>query len=547
MEIKAQEISKNYGSLTILDEISFVIERGQKVGLVGFNGTGKSTLLKIIAGLIEPDSGTISFRKGLVIGYMPQDTSLATDETIEDYLRKVSGIAEIEEEMETSAEAMAEYERRDGYSFYARMETILAGFGLGRIDTGKSVNTLSSGQKSKVFMAGILLKDADILLLDEPTNNLDIPALIWLENFLVRNEMACMVVSHDRLFLDRVVRKIFEIDWRTRKLSITNGSYSEYLERKRKERERQKTDYEAQQEEVGRLKESARSKRISAEQGSRYQGTDNDKFLRGFKRDQAAGSAKSAKAIEKRIEQIPLIEKPVERDAFRIHIKPHAKEGSKDVVLKDVICGYPNNGFRIGPISLEIPYGNRTTILGLNGSGKTTLLKTVDGELSPISGEVRIGNGIVAGNLMQEHDNLPRGSSIKDFLAKKGGLRDQEIFSLAKKFGFSAGEINKEISGLSPGERSRLLFALFSSLSVNFLILDEPTNHLDLEALEALEEMVANYQGTVILVSHDRYFLKRFRSTDTYLMIDNQLKWQKDIETYIAQAEREAKRLVDKL
>ena len=544
MEIKADKIHKAYGTITVLDDISFSLERGQKVGLIGYNGTGKTTLLKILAGLVEPDSGEVTVRKGAVIGYMPQDTSLVSDETIRDYARRVSGIAELEERIEKSKEAMAEYERRDGYTFYHRLDVMLVSFGLSDVSSDRPINSLSSGQKSKVFIAGVLLSDPDILLLDEPTNNLDLPALIWLEDFLMRSDAACIIVSHDRLFLDRIVRKIFEIDWQTRTLNITSGRYSDYLVRKEKELARQWREHKAQQEEIKRLEERARKKKREALSGSRYMGTDSDKFLRGFKRDRASKSGKRAKAIEKRIEQMEVIHKPVERDVFRIHLQPTKPEGTRDITLTDVVAGYANNGFKIGPVSLSIPYGSRLVILGLNGTGKTTLLRTLSGELLALSGSVSRGKALMIGNLTQEHDNLPREESIKDFLTRRAGIQVQEVYVLAVKFGFKAAEIDKPISALSPGGRARLLFALFSALSVNVLILDEPTNHLDLEALEALEEAVAHYEGTIVLVSHDRRFLEKFRLTDTYVLSESKLSRQESFEEYVANAERQAKRLI---
>ena len=541
MEIKADKIHKAYGTIIVLEDISFSLEKGQKVGLIGYNGTGKTTLLKILAGLVEPDAGEVIVRRGAIIGYMPQDTSLVSDETIRNYLRRVSGIAILEERLEKSLEALAEYERRDGYAFEHRINVTLNGFGLSNVSSDRPINSLSSGQKSKVFMVGILLSDPDILLLDEPTNNLDLPALIWLEDFLVHSKAACIIVSHDRFFLDRVVQKIFEINWQTRMLNITSGRYSDYLVRKKKERARQLTEHEAQQEDIERLTEQAREKKAKAIQGSRFMGSDNDKFRRGFKRDRASKSGKAAKAIEKRIEQMEIIKKPIERDLFRIHIRPLKPEGSKDIFLKKIIAGYTDNDFRIGPISVTISYGNRVVILGLNGSGKSTLLKIISGELKPLAGEVIVGNALVVGNLMQEHDNLPRGENIKDFLTRRSSLTVQEAYALATKFGFKAEEINKEIAVLSPGGRARLLFALFSALSVNVLLLDEPTNHLDLEALEALEEAVAHYEGTIVLVSHDRYFLKKFRASDTYLLSDGKLVRQQSFEAYLANVNQKAK------
>ena len=543
MEIKADKIHKAYGTITVLEDISFSLERGQKAGLIGYNGTGKTTLLKILAGLVEPDAGEVTVRKGAVIGYMPQDTSLVSDETIRDYVRRVSGMATLEEQMEKSSEAMAEYERRDGYTFYHRLDVMLAGFGLTDVSSDRPINSLSSGQKSKVFMAGVLLSDPDILLLDEPTNNLDLPALIWLEDFLQRSDATCIIVSHDRLFLDRIVRKIFEIDWHIRTLNITSGRYSDYLMRKEKELARQWRDYEAQQKEIKRLEEQARKKKQEALSGSRYMGTDNDKFLRGFKRDRAGKSGKQAKAIEKRIEQMEVVEKPVERDVFRIHLRPTKPEGTRDITLNDVVAGYTDDGFKVGPVSLSIPYGSRVVFLGLNGTGKTTLLRTISGELPALKGKVSRGNALVIGNLTQEHDNLPREESIKDFLTRRSGISVQDAYALAIKFGFKAAEIDKTIAALSPGGRARLLFALFSALSANALILDEPTNHLDLEALEALEEAVAHYEGTIIVVSHDRRFLEKFRPTDTYVLSEGKLLRQESFEAYVANAERQAKRL----
>ena len=547
MEIKADHIHKAYGAITILEDISFSLEKGQKVGLVGNNGTGKSTLLKILAGIIEPDGGAVTHRKGLAIGYMPQDSSLITDETVRDYLRHVSGIETLEVQLETSAEALAEYERRNGYAFNHRMELTLAGFGLNEVSGDRPINTLSSGQKGKVFMAGILLRDADLLLLDEPTNNLDLPALIWLEDFLMRLDSMCIIVSHDRFFLDRIVRKIFEIDRHNRTLMITHGRYSDYLVRKEKEIEGRRIAYEEQQEEIKRLTEAARIKKEEAMKGSHFVGHDRDKFLRGFKRDRAAKSGKTARAIEKRVEHMETIEKPIERDVFRIHIRPSKPQGTKDIDLRKTIAGYINGSFRIGPISINIPYGSRVVILGLNGSGKSTLLKMISCEIKPLAGEVKIGSALVVGNLMQEHDNLPREETLKNFLTKRGSMTVQESYNLAVKFGFSAAEIDKKIGNLSPGERSRLLFALFSALSVNVLLLDEPTNHLDIEALNALEEAVTHYRGTIILVSHDRYFLQRFGPTDVYVLSDGKLVRQQSFEVYLANAEREAKRLISML
>jgi len=313
--------------------------------------------------------------------------------------------------------------------------------------------------------------------------------------------------------------------------------------RKEKDLARQLREHETQQGEIKRLEEQVRRKKQEALVGSRYMGTDSDKFLRGFKRDRAAKSGRQAKVIEKRIEQMEIVEKPVERDVFRIHLRSTKPEGARDITLTNVVAGYIDDGFKIGPISLSIPYGSRLVILGLNGTGKTTLLRTISGELLAVGGKINRGNALVIGNLTQEHENLPRGDSIKDFLTKHAGISVQDAYALAVKFGFKATEVDKEIAALSPGGRARLLFAFFSALSTNVLVLDEPTNHLDLEALEALEEAVAHYEGTIILVSHDRYFVEKFHATDVYVLSDGKLIRQKSFETYKANIEREVKRM----
>jgi ATPase subunit of ABC transporter with duplicated ATPase domains len=543
MEIKAEHIHKSYGGHIVLDDISFSLGRGVKAGLVGGNGSGKSTLLKIIAGEIEPDGGMVELHKDAVVGYMPQDTSVVSNETVREYLRKKSGMARLEDEMQKSPEALTEYEHRDGYAFYGRMESVLSGLGLDGI-TDRSLNTLSSGQKSKVFMAGVLLSDPDILLLDEPTNNLDLPALLWFEQFLAGAEMTCLIVSHDQAFLDRLVRKIFEIDWMTRMLTVTNGKYTDFLERKRKEHERQLQKFEEQREEIERLSEIAQAKRLKSARGARYQGTDNDKFLRGFKRDRAGSSGKAAKVIEKRIEQMEKIERPITRDAFRIMLEAKKVDGSKDIVLSSLVAGYPDTDVRIGPVGLSIHYGKRLLILGLNGVGKSTLVRTISGELQPISGTVSRGTGLVLGNFTQEHHDLPRDKTIEGFLVERAKLSQEHAYALAKKYGFSELQVRHPISGLSPGGRARLLFALFTALSVNVLLLDEPTNHLDIEALDALEEMLRSYEGTVIAISHDRHFLSVLQPTDIYSIEQGALKRIADIDAYIDQASQHAVRIL---
>lgn len=553
--VTINNISKAFGSRVILDSVSFGISQGQKVALIGSNGSGKTTLLKIMAGLENPDSGSVSIKDDMLIGYLRQDTSLVPDESVIGYLGRTTGIESIRAEMErleqdlTDPKRLSRYgdlqetfTRLGGYALKQRAEAMLNGFGLEKLQLAQRMKTLSSGQKTKVALVGILLKGVDLLLLDEPTNNLDLPALIWLETYLRQSSATTIIVSHDRALLDKIASRIIELDWRTHDITIRNGSYSDFLIQKEKDKESQRQAYKHQQEEVARLSSEIRTKKQEALRGGGYVGTDNDKFARGAKRDRAAGSARVAKALEKRIDQMTKVERLIERPPLRITLEAEGLKGKPEVELIKVVAGYDD--FEIGPISLQVPFGQRIAILGLNGSGKSTLLKVLSGSLKPKSGTVRRSPTLHIGNLMQEHDSLPRGQTLYDFLATKAKLASPEIHNTLVKFGFSRDHVHDKIGTISPGARARLLLAMFAHRSVNTLILDEPTNHLDLEALEALEEVLANYGGTVIAVTHDRYFLQHAHFDQLHLLQDGQLVALDSLEDYTRQAEQRAKKII---
>ncbi|MEK6536467.1 MAG: ATP-binding cassette domain-containing protein, partial [Actinomycetota bacterium] len=398
--------------------MSFVLGVGQRGALVGYNGTGKTTILKIVAGELAADAGSVELNPGATVGYLPQDTSVVGDEPITEYLRRATGLAALEEEMALLGECLEEleaqkrygtvlsnYERMHGYEFERRVQAMLSGFGLEDVESARAVSSLSGGQKTKVALVALLLREDDVLLLDEPTNNLDLPALIWLENFIRASRATVLMVSHDRQFVDRVANKVIELDWHTRTARMTNGTYSDYLVVRKKEQARQAADYEAQQEEIERLEERAEAMKRRARQGAQFIGTDNDKFLRGFKRDQAGKSGRGAKVLEQRIEQMDKVEKPFEREPLSIPVTRKLGEGNRDVALKDVVVGYPG-GFTIGPVSLAMPFGRRLCLLGANGTGKSTLLKTITGHVTPRAGTVQIGSGVRLGDMMQEHESL---------------------------------------------------------------------------------------------------------------------------------------------
>ncbi|MBT4277290.1 ABC-F family ATP-binding cassette domain-containing protein [Candidatus Falkowbacteria bacterium] len=517
MELKVTDLRKEYDGNIILNDISFVLNAGQKVGLVGYNGTGKTTLLKILSNEMKGDGGKVQFRKGVTIGYVPQDTRIASEQNVRQYLS-------------SDENNIADY----------KMERILNGLDLSEVELNTYLQQLSSGQKSKVFLAKILLVDPNILLLDEPTNNLDIAALVWLENFLKQSLSTCLIVSHDRVFLDNIVNKIFELNWQTRKLTITNGRYSEYLQRKEKEYERQLSDFNQQQKELARLSKAADNKRRAAKKGSKFKGRDNDKYNRGFKRDRAARSGSTVKALQKRIDGTTKVSEPISRDLFKITINDYKPIGTTDISFFEAIVGY-RDFFQLKKFSLNIPFGSRVVFLGSNGAGKSTIIKTISGENNLLFGRKKIGNGLIIGNLAQEHQNLPLNKKLLDFLSEKCELSIQETYHLIKKFGFKADDVQKQICNFSPGERARILLATFSALSVNVLLLDEPTNHLDLEALIAVEKSIKEFSGTIILVSHDRYFLRKFNPTHIFSIDNYKIISERDIESYLQKAEEKGK------
>lgn len=517
--LKTSKISKNYGTKIIFSDISFNLEKGQRVALVGPNGAGKTTLLRIIAGLELADSGKISVASNTKIGYLSQDSSLVGNETVREYFEKTQ---------------TPEHQ----------IKTMLTGFGMSEINLGRSLDSLSSGQKSKLGLIHILLSKPHLLLLDEPTNNLDIPALIWLENFLIKTNTACVIISHDREFLDKVANHIWEINHKDKTLMISNGLYSEYLDRKRKERESLKKKYSEQQEEIERLANEIREKKRKLLKADKMSRPDNDKLLSGFKRDQVVRSlANSTKSMEKRLERIKKIEKPKEQTPLSIPLEAQNSSRPVDIILKQVAIGYPGK-FELGPIDLAISYGQRVCFLGLNGSGKSTLLKTITRQLAPLSGQILIGSGLKIGNVMQEHETLPREETLLNFVKERMDCHEQEVFAILARFGFNDKNVRGKIADISPGERARLLLAIFSLLSVNALVLDEPTNHLDIEAVDALEEVLDSYQGTVVLVSHDRYFLEKARIDSIYLLDNQRLTKIDNFNKYIQTAEEQAKKLL---
>ena len=398
-----------------------------------------------------------------------------------------------------------EYIRLDGYNIPYKLDQVLSGLGFNQEIKSKKIKELSGGQKEKVMLASVLLKGTDLLILDEPTNNLDLKSIEWLEKYLKEIQCPIMIVSHDRKFLDDVVTKIVEIDYFTRDLVEYPGKKI-----KEKQEESELKRYQEQQEKIGDLKKSIRQKKEWAQKGNKQEVSDKDKLARGYLRNRSQTLASNAKKIENQISQMEIMDRPKIKNKLHIEITNSKKEGKTDIIAKDLVSGY-DNGFKTEPINLYIKYGERIVITGDNGSGKSTFLKTLIGEQKQIDGQISIGNGIKIGYISQDTKEQ-NNESIEEYVMNS--LKNQKIdnssiiYTVLNQFNFDYEERTKKYSILSPGERTRLKLAIFSLEDINTLILDEPTNHLDIEALEAIEEVLKDFNGTVIAISHDRQFIK---------------------------------------
>ena len=569
--LTVKNIRKIYGTQRVLEKVSFSVGEGQKIALVGQNGAGKSTLLRIIAGLEQPDRGEMLKPNRVLIGYLPQEVTAESDETLIGYLRRMAGLGDLEETMkdleprldeaavlERYETLRSDYERLGGDDFTRKAKGVLDGLMLSHVGLDRLVAELSGGEKRKAALAGVLLRGVDIMLLDEPTNNLDLPALLWLERYLNRSGATAIIASHDRRFLDNVVEKVLEIDWHRRDVTMYTGGWSAFAEMKAHVIRKHKEQYRMQEEERERLLISIGQKMDWVARVKGRKAPDHDKLASNFKKERATKKfTTSAKAMEERQKRLKTVERPLERQPLIIPFAAELGEKASTITLKKIRFGY-TSGFQGGlalpkpfvggPIDLVIQYGTRLAILGNNGAGKSTLLKTIAGELQPLSGNRTCGKKLVFGYLMQEHENISRAVTPRELFKNRLGIYDSVVIAehLAH-FQFSPDILSDKIAWFSPGERVRLILALLSAMGANVLILDEPTNHLDLEAIEALEEALAGYVGTILLVTHDRRFLERVRLTKSYVLDQGKLTPVKNYETYAAKMMPQIRRILKRL
>ncbi len=506
MILACSHIKKAFGVDRILDDITFHIEEGEHVGVVGINGAGKTTLLRIIMNEMPADEGQITCQKGASIGYLSQHIDISSERSIfdevlttcQDLIDRESNLREMEEKMASLPHDeldsfMADYQNKmdqfkelGGYSYRGEVTAVIRGLGFSDQEFDKKLNELSGGQKTRVALAKLLIGKPDILLLDEPTNHLDIGAIEWLEDYLKSYKGAVLIVSHDRYFLDRIVTKIVEIE--NRISTVYRGSYSEYSKKKEEQRAIYLKHYFEQQKMIKHEEEVINT-------------------YRSFKTEAAIIKAKSR---EKRLAMVERLEKPMEiRADMKFSIEP-AKESGKDVLMVTGFKKAYDDKLLFENLDFDIKKGERVAVIGDNGTGKTTFLKLLNNVLEPDEGDFRLGSNVSIGYYDQEQQNMDEENTLFDEIGDAyPDMTNTKIRNVLGAFLFTDDDVFKRIKDLSGGERGRVSLAKLMLSEANFLILDEPTNHLDLNSKEILETALNNYTGTVLFVSHDRYFINR--------------------------------------
>ena len=506
MILACKDISKSYGTDIVLEKISFNLEEKEKAAIVGVNGAGKTTLFKIITDKISYDDGQIYIPKGTTVGYLEQNIDIRSEKTIyeemlsvfdsvfslEHRLRemeaKMSSLSDEEYSsfMEQYARLQQEFEELDGYSCKSRINGVLKGLGFTEEEYSQQVFTLSGGQKTRVFLGKLLLMRPDLLLLDEPTNHLDIESIQWLEDFLKGYTGSVLIISHDRYFLDRTVTKIIDIE--NKKSTVYNGNYSFFINQKEAVRASLLKQYADQQKEIKHQEEVI-------------------KTLRQFNREK---SIKRAESREKAIEKMDKIERPENLpEKMHFRLSPRIQSGNDVLSVENISMAFGDNEL-FSNVSFEIKRGQKAALIGPNGIGKSTLFKIILGELSPVSGKASLGVNVFPGYYDQEHHELDDRNTIFDEIHNAyPNMTNGEIRNVLAAFVFTGDDVFKTIGSLSGGEKGRVSLAKIMLSKSNFLILDEPTNHLDMYSKEILEDAINSYEGTVLYISHDRYFIDK--------------------------------------
>jgi ATPase subunit of ABC transporter with duplicated ATPase domains len=527
----ATGLTRSHGTFTVLDGVDLTVGPRSRIGVVGPNGVGKSTLLRILAGLEPPDGGRITAAPpDLTVGYLPQEPQARAGESLAAYLGRRTGVAEADAELERAAAGLAaapggeerytaaleRYLGLGGPDFESRAEAVCDDLGLPADRLGVEVAQLSGGQRARAALAAILLSRFDVLLLDEPTNDLDFAGLARLERFVNESEGGLVVVSHDRAFLEATVERVLELDEHDRRATEFGGGWLGYLDAKATARRHAEEAHERYRSQKGDLEQRARIQRQWAVTGARdvkRKATDHDKAQQGFRLNRTEKQAAKVRITEKALARLEVVEKPWEGWDLHMELAPSSRSG--DVVARLDRAVVERGTFALGPVDLEVRWAERVVITGPNGSGKTTLLRALLGQLPLASGERYLGPGVVVGELDQGRSRFLSDEPLVSTFAAASGLLVQPARSLLAKFGLTGEHVGRPGASLSPGERTRAVLALMMAGGANCLVLDEPTNHLDLPAIEQLEQALAGYDGTLLLVSHDRRLLEAVRTTRT--------------------------------
>jgi ATPase subunit of ABC transporter with duplicated ATPase domains len=512
------------GPALILDDVRVTVGPRTRLGVVGPNGVGKSTLLRALAGLEALDGGrVVASPPTLTVGYLPQEPDLRPGETLLGFLARRTGVGPAEAAMEAGAAALADggtgadeayataldrWLALGGPDLEARAATVAADLGLPADRLHVPATALSGGQAARASLAAVLLSRFDVLLLDEPTNDLDFAGLERLERFCAEAPGALVVVSHDRAFLERTIDRVLEIDEASHRATEYGGGWLGYLEARATARRHAEEAFAGYVSERDRLQSRAREQRQWATVGARTakkKAPDNDKAQRDWRVNRTEKQAAKVRITEKALERLDAVDKPWEGWELQLSIATAPRSG--DVVARLTDAVVERGTFRLGPLDVEIGWAERVAVLGPNGSGKTTLLRALLGDLPLIAGEQWTGPGVVVGELDQTRRAFESEQPLLEAFGTASGLRPQEVRSLLAKFGLGAAHVARPAASLSPGERTRSVLGLLMARGVNCLVLDEPTNHLDLPAIEQLEAALAEWTGTLLLVTHDRQLL----------------------------------------
>jgi ATP-binding cassette subfamily F protein 3 len=539
--LTASGLGKHFGAQDIFDDLSLQIAHGERSALVGPNGTGKTTLLRILAGLETPSSGQVYRAKGLRVGYLPQEATLTdADETLWelalaafDHLQQQAAqLRRLEEAMAAATDpderdrllarygqAQDAFDLAGGYTYEYRMRQVLSGLGFGEEDYQHPLARFSGGQQTRAHLARLLLDAPDLLLLDEPTNHLDLAAVEWLEDYLQNWPGAIVLVAHDRYFLDKVAIKVWDLN--NGRLEVYRGNYSAYVHQRAERRERQRREYKRQQAFIAK----------------------EEDFIR---RNIEGQRTREAQGRRKRLERLERITRPQDEKHISLDINTDLRSGDLVLATYDLVVGYEPDAPLFTCPDLEIRRADRVALIGPNGAGKTTFVKTILKEVKPLSGRVRLGAAVEIGYFAQAHAGLNLDRSVLDEVLSVRNWPIAQARNYLGRFLFSGDDVFKPISALSGGERARVALAKLTLQGANLLVLDEPTNHLDIPSQEILQEVLSHFSGTILLVSHDRYFVDALAS-QVWALEDGHLyvsKGQAPLSAYNAYlADRQVRRM----